>query len=262
VRAPLWHRLAAECIGTAALVSIGPSIVILSFGTGSPVAAVLPDGWARTAISAGLFGAVGGSIALSAVGRVSGAHINPMVTLAFWLAGKMPVGTALGYVAAQLIGAAAGSLPLLAWGSMGRSVSFGATLPGAGYGIGTVVLGEAMTTFALISALCIFIGFRGLRSYTPFMLPVLYAILTTLEGPISGTSTNPARTLGPSLVSGHWEGWWIYWVGPLAGTLLSSSVFSFLASRIEEAKLYHFESSGRRRMFDSAKASGGRASVG
>jgi aquaporin Z len=109
-------------------------------------------------------------------------------------------------------------------------------------------MGEAVTTFALVAGLCLFIGFRSLRPFTPAMIPFLYAIMVPLEAPISGTSTNPARTFGPALISGQWQGWWIYWVGPLIGTLVAILVCSSLAKRIEVAKLYHFESD-RRRIF-------------
>jgi aquaporin Z len=62
------------------------------------------------------------------------------------------------------------------------------------------------------------------------------------EAPISGTSTNPARSLGPAVVSGQWQGWWIYAVGPLIGAIAAALACSFLAKRIEVAKLYHFDS--------------------
>jgi aquaporin Z len=201
-----------------------------------------------------LFGCVGALIALSAVGKESGAHINPAVTLGFWLLKKLDSRTALVYVFAQLIGACVGCLPLLAWGSMGRSVAFGATVPGEGYTTLTVLTGEAVTTFALVAGLCLFIGFRHLRPFTPAMIPFLYAVMVPLEASTSGTSTNPARTFGPALISGRWEGWWIYWVGPLIGTLAAILACSSLARRIEVAKLYHFESDRRRlfhRMADS-----------
>src|SRR6187397_1614000 len=131
---------------------------------------------------------------------------------------KIYTRTAIGYICAQLVGAALGSLPLLAWGAMGRSVDFGATVPGEGYMLMDALLGEVVTTFALVAGLCIFIGFRGLRRFTPFLMPPLYAVMVTLETALSGTSTNPARTFGPALISGRWDAWWIYWVGPLAGT--------------------------------------------
>jgi aquaporin Z len=63
-----------------------------------------------------------------------------------------------------------------------------------------------------------------------------------VEAPLSGTSTNPARSLGPAVLSGEWQGWWIYWVGPLAGTLAAVVACSFLAKRIAVAKIYYFDS--------------------
>jgi aquaporin Z len=183
---------------------------------------------------------------VSPIGKVSGAHINPVVTIAFRLAGKLNLRTTLGYIIVQLAGAVFGSMPLLIWGSMGKSIAYGATLPGQGYSTLTVLMGEAVTTFALIVALCLFLGFRGIRPYTPLMIPFLYAVMVPLEASISGTSTNPARTFGPAIISGQWQRWWIYWIGPLLGTLAGIMSCSFLAKRIEVAKLYHFESDKRR----------------
>jgi aquaporin Z len=80
------------------------------------------------------------------------------------------------------------------------------------------------------------------------MIPFLYAVMVPLEASVSGTSTNPARTFGPALISGQWEGWWVYWVGPIIGSVVAIVVCSFLAKRIEVAKLYHFEND-RRRLF-------------
>jgi aquaporin Z len=162
--------------------------------------------------------------------------------------GKLDLRTTLGYIVAQLIGAVLGSLPLLLWGAMGTSVAFGATLPGSGYALSTVLLGEVITTFAMIALLAVFLGFRTIRPFTPAIFPPLYAIMVWAESAISGTSTNPARSLGPSVISGQWEGWWIYWIGPMAGMLLAVLACSFLAKRIEVAKLYHFDSD-RDRLF-------------
>lgn len=237
-----WSPLVAECIGTALLLLIGLSLVIVMFGTGSPIAVIIPNEGVRRLITGFLFGTTGATIALSAIGKESGAHINPVVTLGFCLMGKMDTRIGLFYVLAQLMGAIAGSLPLLVWGTMGRSIAFGATLPGEGYTIPIVVLGEVITTFALIAGLCVFLGFRQLRSFTPAMFPLLYAIMVYLESPLSGTSTNPARSFGPTVISGQWQGWWIYWLGPFIGTLIALFVCNSLAARIEVAKVYHFDS--------------------
>jgi aquaporin Z len=243
-----WRLFSSEVIGTAALVFGGLSVVIVMSGDGSPMGRVMPNERLRMALTAFLFGCVGTAVTLSRVGSESGAHINPAVTMGFWMMRKLDGRTAAGYIVAQVLGASFGALPLLAWGSMGRSVAFGATTPGAGYSTATVVMGEAVTTFALVATLMIFLGFRHLRSYTPYVIPFLYAVMVPLEAHISGTSTNPARTFGPALISGRWDGWWIYWVGPMLGMLAAILAFGSLARRIEVAKLYHFESD-RRRLF-------------
>jgi len=237
-----WRLFISEFFGTALLVFLGLSLVTVMFGSGSPILGVVPDEGLRRFITGFFFGTTGALIALSPVGKVSGAHINPVVTVAFCLMRKLDVRVGLVYIFGQLAGMSAGALPLLAWGPMGASAAYGATLPGEGYAPYTVVLGEAVTTFALIAGLCVFLGFRRLRPYTPALFPLLYAVMVYPESPISGTSTNPARSLGPALVSGQWQGWWIYWIGPLAGTVLALISCSFLAKRIEVAKLYYFDS--------------------
>lgn len=241
-----WPLFASEMVGMSVLLLIGLSLVILMFGAGSPIVQVVPNEGLRRAITGFLFGTTGALIALSPVGKESGAHINPVVTLAFWLMGKLELRVVFGYVVAQFVGAIVGVLPLLGWGALGRSVAFGATVPGEGYTMGTALMGEAITTFLLITGLCVFLGFRRLRPFTPALFPFLYAAMSYLESPISGTSTSPARSFGPALLSGEWQGWWVYWVGPLVGTLVAVVACSFLAKRISVAKIYHFDSDPHR----------------
>ena len=239
-----WQTYLSEFIGTALLVGIGLSCVILDFGAGSPVAAILPDAGIRRLITGFLFGATGAAIAYSRVGKVSGAHLNPVVTLAFRIKGKLSTRDTIGYILAQFAGAIAGSIPLLLWGGEGRSIAFGGTAPGTGYTIWAALFGEIITTIGLIAGLFMFLGHRKLRQYTPLLFPFLYAIMVYLEAPVSGTSTNPARSLGPSVVSGFWSGWWIYFIGPLIGMFLSLAIhrLSWLKRfEVEIAKIYHFK---------------------
>jgi aquaporin Z len=232
----------SEFLGTALLLLGGLSLVIFMFGSGSPMEQLIPVVKLRQVITGFLFGSIGASIALSSIGKVSGAHINPAVTITFWLFRKIESRLAVTYILAQLTGAVIGCLPLLLWGQMGRSIAFGATLPGEGYSLNTAFLGEVITTFTMVLLLMLFIGFRSIRRFTPFMFPFLYAIMNPLDAVISGLSTNPARSLGPAVISGHWESWWIYLLGPLTGAFLASLAGSFLAKRITIAKLYHFDS--------------------
>src|SRR5882757_11443688 len=121
MRRKLYRIYLSECIGTAALVLVGLSVVIFINGTGSPVRPHIPDEGLRRAITGFLFGTTGCLITLSPVGKISGAHINPIVSIAFLLKKRMsPLHTA-GYILAQLAGSITGAFPLLLWGSMGAS---------------------------------------------------------------------------------------------------------------------------------------------
>lgn len=236
-----WRLFFAELVGTALLLLVGLSIVIFMFGANSPAMQFLPGVKSRQAITGFLFGGTGALIAISTIGKVSGAHINPVVTMTFWLFKKIDFKTAVIYVLGQMTGAVLGCLPLLAWGPMGRNLDLGATVPGAGYSTAAALSGEIVTTFSMVSLLIVFLGFRKIRPYTPCLFPILYCIMVPLEADISGISTNPARSLGPAIVSGQWEAWWIYWLGPFIGAFLASLSCSMLAKRITEAKLYHFD---------------------
>ncbi len=237
-----WSKIWAEIAGTALLLLIGLSIVIFLFGSGSPMEQYIPSVKLRQVISGFFFGGTGALIAISPLGKESGAHINPVVTMAFWLFNRIESRVAIAYIVAQLIGAVLGTLPLLAWGQLGRSISFGATQPGPGYTMPVALIGEVITTFTMVTLLILFLAFKKTRQYTPALFPFLYAIMVPLEADISGISTNPARSFGPSVVSGIWNAWWIYWIGPFLGALLASRLCSRLARRITSAKLYHFDS--------------------
>ncbi len=239
-----WQSALAEFLGTALLIGIGVSAVIVDFGAGSPLKQIIPHPGLRRLITGFFFGSTGGAIAMSHLGKVSGAHINPVVSLAFFLNGKLRLSTTIIYILSQLAGGITGALPLLLWGHIGRSIDFGATLPGVGYNFWQASAGEIITTFFLITGLYIFIGNKRLRNFTPLLFPFLYAIMVYLEAPLSGTSTNPARSLGPMFISENYIGWWIYWIGPVIGMAIAVifhkyALFRYL--KIEIAKMYHFE---------------------
>ena len=236
--------LLAEATGTGLVLLAGLSFVILDFGAGSPVLKWLPDPGLRRLITGFLFGTTGGLIAISPLGKLSGAHLNPVVTFAFWVQGKLQTHVMAGYILVQFAGAALGSLPLLLWRQMGSSVDFGATVPGNGYSTLVVLSGEILTTGAMILGLFFFLSHPRLRQFTPLLFPFLYAIMVFLEAPVSGTSTNPARSFGPSLVAGVWQDWWVYGLGPLLGALFALALIrsNWLGVfEVEVAKLYHFE---------------------
>lgn len=238
-----WQLLMSELIGTGLLIAVGLSAVIFDFGRGSPMIHLLASGGARRALTGFLFGTVGALITFSPVGRLSGAHMNPAVSAAFYLEGKLSALMLAGYVTAQLAGATIGAAALLSWGSLGKSVHYGATVPGPA-GSGYALLGETATTFCLIAGLFTILSYRSLRKFAPLLFPPLYAVMVYLEGPLSGTSTNPARSLGPAIISGDWHGFWVYLVGPAAGMIAAISMRKLPSLRkleVEVAKVHHFD---------------------
>jgi aquaporin Z len=213
---------AAEAAGTALLVVVGLSIVIAFWGKGAPLAS-LPIGMGeRRLLNGFLVSCIGVAIAYSPLGKISGAHINPAITLAFWLEGKLRWRDAGCYVAAQLLGGALGAAVLfLLWGSIGASDHWAATVPGQSIPIAFAVGGEILCTFLMVALVFVFASRHATQRYTPLVNPPLFAILSWLEAPISGASANPARSFAPELVSWNWSGWWVYWLGPALGAALA-----------------------------------------
>jgi aquaporin Z len=212
---------AAEAVGTALLVAVGLSIVIAIFGRGSVIVQWLPSpGWRRL-LAGGCFGTVGALIAISPLGRISGAHINPAVSLAFWLENKLAWRDLVGYLLAQMLGGVIGALPLLAWGSMGRELGFGATVVGSGVRVGWAFAGELVATLALVLAIFITASHERTRAFTPWTIPPLFAWLVWWEAPLSGASANPARSFGPAVISAVWSDFWIYLLAPMLGAVLA-----------------------------------------
>jgi aquaporin Z len=154
------------------------------------------------------------------MGAVSGAHLNPVVTVAFALRHDFPARRALGYVIAQLVGATLACLFLLA--VFGNVEHLGATLPGPGYHGWQALLIEIALTAGLVSVILGTasaaqnvgtIGALGVGGYI--------ALAGLWAAPVSGASMNPARSFGPALVSGDWSSFWAYLIGPAVGALLA-----------------------------------------
>jgi aquaporin Z len=237
----LWWIYLSEFTGTAVLVLAGLSFVIFNNAAGSPVTTWIPDEGARRALTGFLFGTTGCLITLSPVGRISGAHINPIVSFAFCLKKRMLPLHAAGYILAQLAGAVTGAFPLLLWGAWGAGIHYGATIPLPG-ATPAAFMGEVVTSFLLVAGIFFFTGHRMLRRFTPYLIPPLFCLMVWIEGPLSGTSTNPARSLGPAIISGAWTGHWLYWIAPPAGAVLAVLFFEmpFMWKwKIVLPKLYH-----------------------
>jgi aquaporin Z len=185
---------AAELVGTALLVFVGLSLVIALWGRNAPLAGLPIQPGPRRFLNGFLFGSVGAAIAFSTIGKMSGAHINPAMTFAFWLEGKIQWRDAGCYVLAQLAGGALGAAALVAsWKAIGASANWGASLPASSVPAWLPVAGEVVCTFLLVLLIFACAAHKTTQPFTPLVNPPLFAVLTWLEAPLSGASANPAR---------------------------------------------------------------------
>lgn len=228
----------AEAVATALLMVGGLTAVILVVSPTGPLAGLDVPGWVRRLVAGGLFGLSGTAATLSRWGRRSGAHLNPAVTLAFRVEGTVSTARAAGYVAAQLLGAVAGAAAVRLWGPWGRGVGWGTTVPAAGLAGWQAAGLEALVTLALVVVVLSMAARPRVRHLTPWTMGPLYAVMVAIEAPLTGTSSNPARSLGPALVTWTWTDAWVYWVGPAAGALAGVALLRLLTRhRVTEARL-------------------------
>ncbi|TML82661.1 MAG: aquaporin [Actinobacteria bacterium] len=193
-RPRLARRALAEGFATFALVFAGCGAIVTDARSGGSLGAA----------GVGLVFGLVIMVMVYATGHLSGAHINPAVTVAFTLTRHFPARDAVAYVAAQLAGAAAGALVLLAaWPS--APAHLGATRPAVG--TATALLYDAVLTAILMF--------------------VIMAV-STFGGPITGASMNPARSFGPALASWHWHDLWIYVAAPGAGAALGALAYQLV----------------------------------
>jgi aquaporin Z len=188
-----------------------------------------------------IFAGTGSLIAISPLGRRSGAHLNPVVTLAFWTQHKVHWHDLLGYLVSQFVGAIVGTLVAHAlWRNQAVSVSDGLTTPGAGVADPLAVAVEAGMTACLLLAILFMTSHHRTTRFTPLLLWLLIAVFVWQLAPLTGTSMNPARSLGPALMARDLRTYWIYIVGPLLGAASAVGVFS-TARRTEvlTTKLFH-----------------------
>jgi aquaporin Z len=205
-----WRRLFSELLGTFFLVLVGAGAAVVNATTGGTIsraAAVTAPGLMVMAII--LF-----------MGAVSGAHLNPAVTLAFWLRGDFPSRRVPGYVIVQLVAATLACLFL--WAVLGKVGMLGATEPGRGIHAWQAMLVEAALTVGLVSTIT---GTASRAQNVGALSAVAvggYIILAGLwSSPISGASMNPARSFGPDLANGDFANYWVYVVGPIVGTFIA-----------------------------------------
>jgi aquaporin Z len=215
-----WRRLVSETLGTFFLVlaAAGGGMMGQAFpGTISRAAAVTAPALMVMAII--LF-----------MGKVSGAHLNPAVSLAFAVRGDFPWWRVPGYIIVQLLGATLAALFLRA--VIDVSATYGSNYPAPNYSAGAAFWMELVLTFGLLSVILgTASGAQNVGIVGAFGVGGYIALAGLWASPISGASMNPARTFGPDVVSGNFTDYWVYVAGPLAGAAIAVAVAFVLRGR-------------------------------
>jgi MIP family channel proteins len=221
VRALEWRSPAvvAECVGTFVMVFVGTGAVMVNQITDGAVT--------HLGISA-VFGAVVAAL-IYALGHVSSAHFNPAVTLAFWQCDVFPKRQVLPYVVAQCGGAIAASAFLQF--TLGAIGNLGATLPKDGHWLQAFCLEVVLTAILMGVILGSGLDRRAPKGFAGVAIGLTVFLEALVMGPITGASMNPARSLGPALISGNLQHHWLYWIAPILGAQLAVWLYRYLGPK-------------------------------
>jgi aquaporin Z len=224
------------------------TVATLLWHPASPIQPHLPSDAVRRILMGLAMGATIIAIVLSPWGKQSGAHFNPAVTFTFYRLRKMALWDALFYCSGQLLGAVAGvglASLVLEGAPAHKAVRYAATLPGLhgeAFYVNTIAfVAELSISFILMSAILFASNHEVLAPYTHYFAAILVTLYIAFESPLSGMSTNPARTFGPALFASDWHAVWIYFIGPPLGMLAAAEVFLVARQRKAPycAKLHH-----------------------
>jgi MIP family channel proteins len=218
----LARAVTAEAAGTFVLVLAITSAAVAA-ALSRPVAGA-PYGSLAVPVADGLALA----IAVAGLGHISGAHLNPAVTLGLAASRRFPWTYVPGYVLAQFAGATAAAA--VTWGLCGdqaRSIAhLGATAPAAGVSAGRVLAAEAVVTLVLVLVvMAVATDSRVPRGIAAMAIGAALAVAIVISGPVSGAGVNPARAIGPMILAGHFSDWWAYLAAPLAGGAIAVALY-------------------------------------
>ena len=179
---------------------------------------------ARRGLMGLAMGATAIAIVMSPWGKRSGGHFNPAISFTFYRLGKVEFWDAWLYVIAQFLGAI-GGVALARYGALdNHAVRYAVTVPGV-YGSTVALLAELAISFILMITVLFATNHKRLAPYTAYFVGILIATHFTFEAPLSGMSTNPARTFGSALHANYWHALWIYFIAPSMGMLAAGEVF-------------------------------------
>jgi len=209
-----WRKLVAEAVGTFTLIFVGAGSIVLG---GSLVAVALAHGIAI-------------AVMVAIMGHVSGALFNPALTLGLWVTRRMDHLNTVAYIGSQLGGASLGALALVLLypEALREASNLGTPVLGSGVSFAQGVGIEALlTVFLMLAVFGTALDSRG-PNLGGFGIGLVITMAVLAGGPLTGAAMNPARALGPALLTGTWDDHLIYWIGPIIGAVLAALLYHFV----------------------------------
>ena len=237
-----WPEYLCEAAELGLFMISAGLFTILLHHPDSPVLGFIPSEFVRRMLTGIAMGGTAIALVFSPLGKRSGAHFNPAVTLTFWRLGKVKNWDAVFYIVAQFIGGILGVFAVALFIREALShpkVNYAATLPGM-RGMVIAFTAEFAIAFVLMSVVLRVSNTPHLARYTGLFAGALVATFITFESPLSGMSMNPARTFGSALGGHLWTGLWIYFTAPVLAMQLAAMLYLRGKGVVYCAKYHHY----------------------
>jgi aquaporin TIP len=217
----LARRLTAEALGTFGLVFVGAAVVVVNGGFPNSGIGLLGIALAHAVVL---------SVMISATMTISGGHLNPAVTLGLLLRRRIDLSSAAAYIITQLAAACVAALlvQLLLPQNAVRDAMVGLPVIASSVSLGQAIGIELVLTFFLMSAVYGTAVSPDAPRVAGFGIGLVLLFDILVGGPLTGAAMNPARAFGPAVVSGEWVGQLVYWIGPIAGSILAALLWEFV----------------------------------
>ncbi len=222
----MWQKALAEMVGAFILVLAGAGVVIAMHYPIPPTSTTE----ALTLLTIAFANGLGLAVAVSIAMNTSGGHINPAITLGFLATGRIKAATAAVYIGSQVLGATIAALIL--WAALPSTITLtthlGAPQLSSSITIMQGILIEAAITFVLATAVFGTAVDRRAPKMGGLMIGLALAAGIMMAGPFTGGAANPARALGPEIVSMNFTNWYVWWIGPVLGAVIAALVYDNL----------------------------------
>ena len=221
--------MANATLSQRALVELVGTFLFVFVGAGSVITSLLLSAGAVSLLIIALANGIGLAIAITFAMNISGGHINPAVTIAAFVAGKIKSFDAISYIIAQVVGASiAGFLLLMLYpAAAGSAVHYGTPTVASSISVLQAIALEAIMTFFLVFVVFGTAIDKRAPKVAGFAIGLTVVVDVLAGGPLTGAAMNPARAIGPAIASLYFANWYVYWIGPILGAVVAALIYSY-----------------------------------